>query len=245
MNTRPTNLPAELPDPPNPPDGMMWEYQGMGWKSDSRTIFAYYWDHDDTWVISSRPENASGNIGHYLEAVPAYRDLVAGVDVIEPIDEFHYHEEEWRKTRCAGVIYQPGPGKHFKHRRPLTPATTPEPASEAITGIYLNEAADIIRDMLKGDDGDAWKYARRFLEKLEPRTTDDPVDESITPDHYAGSVTPWDLQRCMKSSGNLFVDSRRTDAIEYCFRMKGDLLADLIKARHCIDAAIGEMRKAK
>ena len=61
---------------------------------------------------------------------------------------------------------------------------------------------------------------------------------STTPEHYAGSVTPWDLQKCMQSSGSAFVDSRRTDAIEYCFRMKGDLIGDLRKARHCLDEAI-------
>lgn len=67
-----------------------------------------------------------------------------------------------------------------------------------------------------------------------------------TPDHYAGEVTPWDLQRCMKSTGNVFIDARRTDAIEYCFRMKGDLLGDLKKARHCLDEAINEIEgKAK
>lgn len=59
-----------------------------------------------------------------------------------------------------------------------------------------------------------------------------------TPAHYAGKITPWDLERCMRSSGNAFVDARRTDAIEYCFRIKGDLLEDLRKARHCLDAAI-------
>ena len=59
-----------------------------------------------------------------------------------------------------------------------------------------------------------------------------------TPSHYAKPVTPWDLQRHMESSGNAFVDARRTDAIEYCFRMKEDLLADLKKAKHCIEAAI-------
>lgn len=42
----------------------------------------------------------------------------------------------------------------------------------------------------------------------------------------------------MESSGSAFVDARRTDVIEYCFRMKGDLLGDLKKARHCLDAAI-------
>jgi len=64
-----------------------------------------------------------------------------------------------------------------------------------------------------------------------------------TPAHYAGTVTPWDLERCMVSSGNAFVDSRRTDAIEYCYRMKGNLLQDLLKAKHCIEAAIQELEK--
>lgn len=60
----------------------------------------------------------------------------------------------------------------------------------------------------------------------------------MTPKHYNKPVTPWDLERHMESSGNVFVDARRTDAIEYCFRMKDDLLADLKKARHCLDEAI-------
>lgn len=65
----------------------------------------------------------------------------------------------------------------------------------------------------------------------------------MTPPHYAGNVTPWDLQKCMKSSGNAFVDNRRGDAIEYAFRIKDDLLADLIKARHCLDEAISFLEK--
>ena len=67
----------------------------------------------------------------------------------------------------------------------------------------------------------------------------------ICPAHYAGSVTPWDLEKCMKSSGNAFVDSRRSDAIEYAFRLKGDLLGDLIKARHCLDEAIMVLKAQK
>lgn len=66
----------------------------------------------------------------------------------------------------------------------------------------------------------------------------------MTPPHYAKPVTPWMLQEHMESSGSAFVDARRTDAIEYCFRMKGDLLADLKKARHCLDEAIRVMEKA-
>lgn len=45
----------------------------------------------------------------------------------------------------------------------------------------------------------------------------------------------------MKSSGDAFVDSRRTDVIEYCFRLKDDPLGDLKKARHCLDEAIKVM----
>ena len=46
------------------------------------------------------------------------------------------------------------------------------------------------------------------------------------------------LEEHMESSGNAFVDSRRSDGIEYLFRIKDDLLSDLKKARHCIDEAI-------
>jgi hypothetical protein len=58
------------------------------------------------------------------------------------------------------------------------------------------------------------------------------------PLHYDKPVQPWDLERHMETSGNAFVDARRTDAIEYCFRVKDDLISDLQKARHCLDAAI-------
>lgn len=68
---------------------------------------------------------------------------------------------------------------------------------------------------------------------------------SNTPKHYNKAVTPWDLERCMDSSGDAFVDSRRTDAIEYCFRIKDNLLEDLMKARHCIDAAIQQLQNKK
>ena len=66
-----------------------------------------------------------------------------------------------------------------------------------------------------------------------------------TPAHYAGSVTPWDLERCMVSSGDAFVDARRTDAIEYAFRIKEDLAADLRKAIHCLQAAVEKFEQNK
>lgn len=59
-------------------------------------------------------------------------------------------------------------------------------------------------------------------------------------------VSPWELQRTMKTSGNVFADARRADAIKYTWRMKGDvakLIEDLKKARHCLDAAIEELDK--
>jgi len=91
-----------------------------------------------------------------------------------------------------------------------------------------------------------WRHTQSWLdahqkEVGEPETAESYARKSCpseTPAHYNKPVTPWDLQRHMESSGNCFVDSRRTDAIEYCFRMKGDLLGDLKKARHCIDEAI-------
>jgi len=67
------------------------------------------------------------------------------------------------------------------------------------------------------------------------------IGNLICPPHYAGKVTPWDLEKCMASSGDAFVDSRRTDAIEYCFRMKADLIGDLRKAKHCLEEAIAHM----
>lgn len=68
---------------------------------------------------------------------------------------------------------------------------------------------------------------------------------SETPSHYqsASGVTPWDLQKALKSSGSPFVDARRCDAIKYCFRLKDDVLADLRKAKHCLEAAIEELER--
>jgi hypothetical protein len=68
---------------------------------------------------------------------------------------------------------------------------------------------------------------------------------SKTPAHYAGAVTPWDLQKCMQSSGDAFVDARRTDAIEYAFRLKDNLEEDLGKAIHCLQAALERLNALK
>ena len=65
--------------------------------------------------------------------------------------------------------------------------------------------------------------------------------KQVAGDHYQAETSPWDLQKSMKSSGNAFVDSRRSDAIRYAWRMKGDkkkLLEDLKKALHCLESGI-------
>lgn len=63
------------------------------------------------------------------------------------------------------------------------------------------------------------------------------------PRHYEKAVDPWDLQRCMETSGNVFVDARRADALKYVFRKKEDLALDLRKAIHCLEAAVEELEK--
>lgn len=64
-----------------------------------------------------------------------------------------------------------------------------------------------------------------------------------TPVHYQShtGITPWDLQRGMKSSGNAFVDGRRCDAIKYAFRVKQNMAEDLRKAAHCLMEAVAEL----
>jgi len=64
---------------------------------------------------------------------------------------------------------------------------------------------------------------------------------NATPAHYDKPVTPWMLQEHMETSGNAFVDARRADVIEYAFRIKDDLKSDLLKAKHCLEAAIAQL----
>lgn len=58
--------------------------------------------------------------------------------------------------------------------------------------------------------------------------------QTMIPGHYNFPVTPWCLQKHMPSTGNVFIDSRRTDAIEYAFRIKENLEEDLRKGAHCL-----------
>lgn len=63
-------------------------------------------------------------------------------------------------------------------------------------------------------------------------------------DHYLKPVQPWDLMKVMDSSGNAFVDACRCNVIKYSFRKKTtDMLEDLKKARHYLDAAIEALEK--
>lgn len=61
--------------------------------------------------------------------------------------------------------------------------------------------------------------------------------------HYLKPVQPWDLMKCMESSGSAFVDGCRCNVIKYAFRNKKDMLEDLKKARHYLDAAIEVLEK--
>ena len=68
----------------------------------------------------------------------------------------------------------------------------------------------------------------------------------MTPPHYAKQVTPWCLQKHMESSGDVFIDARRTDIMEYAFRIKGtkeDQRRDLEKVIHNAQAAILRMEE--
>lgn len=65
--------------------------------------------------------------------------------------------------------------------------------------------------------------------------------DNKTPEHYGTGLTPWDLQRDMKSSGSLFVDARRTDIIEYAFRDKGQLKSDMEKIIHNAQAVLDHL----
>jgi len=68
---------------------------------------------------------------------------------------------------------------------------------------------------------------------------------SKTPSHYKGKVTPWCLQRSMETTHNVFIDARRTDAIEYAFRIKDNPAEDWRKAAHCLIEAAEEYEKGR
>lgn len=64
--------------------------------------------------------------------------------------------------------------------------------------------------------------------------------------HYGAGLQPWDLQRHTPSWGNVFIDARRTDVIEYLFRRKGDRakqLDDAKKALHNVQEIIKDLER--
>ena len=64
--------------------------------------------------------------------------------------------------------------------------------------------------------------------------------------HYGKGLQPWDLQRHMPTWGNVFIDARRTDVIEYLFRKKGDKskqLDDAKKALHNVQEIIKDLER--
>ena len=76
-----------------------------------------------------------------------------------------------------------------------------------------------------------------------------PDDKQIGGNHYrAGKVQPWDLTRCMESSGNAHVDGCRFAIIKYAFRRKGDghkMIEDLRKAAHYAEEAARALEEAE
>ena len=75
VSSRPEGLPAEMPDPPTPPEGMRWEYRGKGKPEgiiSSGSIAAVYIANGKCWNTHNP---VIGNYGrepnfHYVEAVP-------------------------------------------------------------------------------------------------------------------------------------------------------------------------------
>ena len=78
-----------------------------------------------------------------------------------------------------------------------------------------------------------------------PAKTKQGTTKEARGEHYGERLQPWDLQKHMETSGDAFVDARRADALKYAFRIKGDkdkLIDDLEKAKHCLDAAISQLK---
>lgn len=80
----------------------------------------------------------------------------------------------------------------------------------------------------------------RYPAPEEPSTESAPQEIGGTHYQEGVKVSPWDLEKVMETSGSAFVDSRRSDVIEYAFRKKGepsDMIQDLRKAAHCATVA--------
>lgn len=57
--------------------------------------------------------------------------------------------------------------------------------------------------------------------------------------HYGRGLQPWDLQCHMESTGDVFIDARRTDVIEYVFRLKGNPEGDPCRP----EGVLGKLRE--
>lgn len=77
-----------------------------------------------------------------------------------------------------------------------------------------------------------------------------PKPQEVDGTHYQQGVktSPWDLQMAMESTGDVFLDSRRSDIVKYVSRIKGKgdqripkMISDFKKARHCLEAAIARL----
>lgn len=90
---------------------------------------------------------------------------------------------------------------------------------------------------------DQHENAPQIAEKTAAASTSrpEPIDK---PEHYP-EIDPWKLQEQMQSTGDVFLDGRRCDAVKYSFRSKGGTLADyrrdLVKAGNAITAAIARI----
>ena len=74
-----------------------------------------------------------------------------------------------------------------------------------------------------------------------------PVPDQTGGNHYGTGLQPWDLQIHMQPSCDVFIDARRTDVLEYVFRIKQEprdetvwaaIKRDAIKAKHNLEAII-------
>jgi len=89
------NTPYPEHTPPTPPEGMRWEYRGMGWTG--RCDIAFYGLHDWLGTIQiSVPGQQPGGFEtrHYFEAVPDPAHLIGCLKGDKPLD-FEREPDRW------------------------------------------------------------------------------------------------------------------------------------------------------
>lgn len=73
MNTTDTPYPPHTP--PAAPEGMRWEYRGMGWMDRCETIYYAVHDYTGSVLVSAQGYQPGGfETQHYFEAVPILKD---------------------------------------------------------------------------------------------------------------------------------------------------------------------------